>query len=168
MKVFFCLPIGFGGWKWKKRRAKISSLDGYSREEERNLENMGEIGNFRIFLHEFPRGGRYLYKNLERRENPRGCCLGGRVCNYPLGSLPPHSVQSLSILFPIFWFSSFSSFSTLYLSYFMSNFVFLESFGCLVSIGFNLLQFGTTVVMILHLKVRWSNVKFSVALFLGN
>ena len=75
-----------------------------------------------------------------------GCCLKGGGVQLPLRVLA--TSPNLILI------NSFSSFPTLYLSYFMSNLVFLESFGCLVSIDFDLMQFGATVVVILHSKGR--------------
>ena len=45
----------------------------------RNLEKIGEIGNFRIFLHEFPKGWRIYTKTWGGERIPRAVAYGRDV-----------------------------------------------------------------------------------------
>ena len=57
---------------------------------------------------------RYIYTNWGGERNHKGLQHGGVWLT--LRVLPPYPIWSLSNLFPVFWFSSFSSFLTLFSS----------------------------------------------------
>ena len=109
----------------------------------------------------FPPKNSYFY-------NPFFLGGGGVFIGTPSHTLPLLPLVWLFRLFPSFW-SDFHaivwrSFRTLI----SSNFISLESSGCLVFIGSNFVRFGVTVIKIWRSEGRWHSARNSMTFFLEN
>ena len=134
------LFFSFFGFSFKRT---ILGRDGEKMGLKRNLEKMGEVGNFwdfssRIFKRRGGVGGGGIYtKKIGEERESQG--LAAWFDPYPL----------------LFLFSNFQAAIWRYMKpWISSNLVFLQRYGCLVFIASNFMQFGATIVEIVHSEGR--------------
>jgi len=93
----------------------------------------------------------------------------GEVCCATVHLVSPTSSPSFPISsFFQFWSNFHAAFWRPYLVLLSSNLVFRERFGCIVSIGSDLIWFGVTVVKISCLKEKWRSIGNFATLILEN